>query len=248
MYQTADADGPTLLAGRYEIGALIALGGSAEVHRARDVETGRQVAVKILRPGAQAGRGDREELEFIAALRHPGLVALHEVGVDAGRPYLIMDCVEGGTLAERLRAGPMPVAEVTEVGSGIAAALAHVHAHGVVHRDVKARNVLVFAGEGVKLSDFGIARARGATPAHARAGTPAGMAPEQLRGELADQGPWTDLYALGCLVWELLAGEFPALARYRQVTSCAVNEEYARFSTRVQEGDEIAFLPPVSGG
>jgi serine/threonine protein kinase len=214
----AAGDEPGLVAGRYELGPVIGSGSSAEVHRARDLRCGTEVALKRFRPGASAHdlRQQRREMEALAHLHHPGLVVLHDGGSENGRAFVVTDLVEGPTLAERISASP-PLAPgaVRRLGSQLAEALAHVHAAGIVHRDVKPANVLLGNGGRPRLADFGISRALDATTATANGcvvGTAAYLAPEQVRGEHV--GPAADVYALGLVLLEALTGrrEFPGLA------------------------------------
>jgi eukaryotic-like serine/threonine-protein kinase len=199
-----------LLAGRYEVGPLVGLGGTAEVYRAWDHVGGRPVAVKIFRPGSAPapGHGGDRELRALAGIAHPGLVAIHDTGVDPqGCPFVVMDYVNGDSLSTRLSDGPLPVAMVTRLGAVLAEALAAVHARGVVHRDVKPANILLDADDRPWLTDFGIARIVDATRVTATGvvvGTAAYMAPEQVRGEPV--GPAADVYALGLLLLEAITG------------------------------------------
>ena len=202
------------VAGRYELGPVIGFGSSAVVRRGRDLRDGEPVAVKMFRPGATEyeRRQLHQELATLATLEHPGLVGLHDGGTDSGRPFVVTDLVDGPTLAERLQDGPMPVNEVRPLGEQLADALAHVHAAGFVHRDIKPGNVLLEDGHRPKLADFGIARALESTAATTEGcvvGTAAYLAPEQVRGEPV--GPPTDVYALGLLLLEALTGrrEYP---------------------------------------
>jgi serine/threonine protein kinase len=198
----------TILDGRYELRRLLGRGGMADVWAAHDRALGRDVAVKVLR-GLEAEHEARfaAEVRTLARLDHPNLVRLLDAGDDDGRAYLVMDLVDGETLAEALRRGPLPVPRVTEVGAGLARALAAIHDQGVVHRDVKPGNVLLDPGGRVRLTDFGIARLVDSgrlTSSGATMGTAAYLAPEQVRGEPA--GPPADVYALGLVLLEALTG------------------------------------------
>jgi eukaryotic-like serine/threonine-protein kinase len=199
-----------LLSGRYDVGPLVGLGGTARVYRAWDRVRGCAVAVKVLECGSAPapGRGGTWELKVLSGLRHPGLVGVHDAGVDAeGHPFVVMDLVDGGSLASRLQDGPLPAATVMRLGAVIADALAHVHAGGVVHRDVKPSNVLLDGDDSARLTDFGIARILDATRVTATGvvvGTAAFMAPEQVRCEHV--GPAADVYALGLVLLEAVTG------------------------------------------
>jgi eukaryotic-like serine/threonine-protein kinase len=207
-------DAPAVLGGRYELGALLGTGASAVVRRASDRLTGRTFAVKLFHAGASTHDRRRQEREMraLASLHHPGLVALHDGGVEAGRPYIVTDLVEGPTLAERIAQRPLNPAEVRRIGARLADALAHVHAGGIVHRDLKPANVLLGPDGRPRLADFGIARALDATVVTGTGyvvGTAAYLAPEQVRGEWV--GPEADVYALGLVLLESLTGrrEYP---------------------------------------
>ena len=209
---TAGAD-PAVVGGRYELGALLGTGASAVVRRASDRVTGRAFAVKLFHAGASTHdrRRQQREMRALATLHHPGLVALHDGGVEDGRPFIVTDLVEGPTLAERLEAGPLDPDEVRRLGARLADALAHVHRGGIVHRDLKPANVLLGA-DGPRLADFGIARAVDGTAVTGTGyvvGTAAYLAPEQVRGEWV--GPEADVYALGLVLLEALTGrrEYP---------------------------------------
>ena len=204
------AGGSGVLAGRYEVGALVGLGGTARVYRARDQVGDATVAVKIFPAGSAAGPavdGSRE-LAALGGMRHPGLVGVRDSGVDDdGRPFVVMDFVDGQSLAARLREGVLPAAAAVVMGTTLADALAHVHANGVVHRDVKPGNVLLDGDGRAQLTDFGIARLVDATRVTATGlvvGTAAYMAPEQVRGEVV--GPPADIYALGLVLLEAVTG------------------------------------------
>jgi eukaryotic-like serine/threonine-protein kinase len=200
----------SLLAGRYEVGPLVGLGGTAQVYRAVDHALGRTVAIKIFRPGSAPapGYGGARELQVLAGVSHPGLVGIHDSGVDPqGCPFVVMDFVDGSSLSARLHDGPLPADTVVRTGIILAEALAAVHVRGVVHRDVKPANVLLDADDRPWLTDFGIARivdATRVTDTGIVVGTAAYMAPEQVRGEPV--GPPADVYALGLLLLEAVTG------------------------------------------
>ena len=203
-----------VLGGRYELGDAIGRGGSAVVYRARDRETGRAVAVKVFGPAAGGGpeRRRQREMRLLSELDHPGLVAVLDAGVDGGgdgfeRPYLVVQLVEGTTLAAQRAQGPMPPARVTRIGRELAHALAHVHSHGITHRDVTPANVLLDGTGRARLTDFGIALLVDQTRITATGaviGTAAYMSPEQVCGDPV--GTPTDVYALGLVLLEAVTG------------------------------------------
>jgi tRNA A-37 threonylcarbamoyl transferase component Bud32 len=205
----AREDPPVSFAGRYEVRCLLGSGATAQVYRAHDRRLGREVAVKLYERGAVAVEQLRRvrERTIQASIDHPGVVALFDSGADGDRPFLVMQLVDGETLAERLLAGPLPVEEVTVLGSRLAEALAHVHAHRIVHRDLKPANVLLGA-DGPLITDFGIAHELDTTHITGTGlvtGTAAYLAPEQIVGDPA--GPAADVYALGLILLECLTAE-----------------------------------------
>ena len=234
MGATPGAEG--FLLGRYELGPLVGLGGTARVFRAWDHEGGGSVAVKIFPSGsATSSRSGSREHEVLTGIRHPGLVEVRDSGVDDdGRPFVVMDFVEGESLAARLRRGPLPAGAVLEMGAVLADALAHVHARGIVHRDIKPGNVLLDGAGRPWLADFGIARIVDATRVTATGvvvGTAAYMAPEQVRGEAV--GPAADVYALGLVLLEAVTGR-------REYEGGAVESALARLNRGPRVPSEVA--------
>ncbi len=195
---------------RFEILREIGRGGFGVVYEALDRELGRSVAFKTLRTARTGHELSADwilkEAEAVARLEHPAIVTLHEVGRCASGPYLVEELLHGETLAERLRRGALSARECVAVGLEIARGLAHAHGRGVVHRDLKPGNVFLTEDGRAKLLDFGLAHLLGTRGLHG-AGTPAYMAPEQLRGETADAR--ADVYSLGATLYEALAGRPP---------------------------------------
>ncbi|GAA3462606.1 protein kinase [Saccharothrix longispora] len=203
-----------VISGRYALGTLYGSGGMAEVYRARDAELDRKVAVKFFL--GQAADEDRirldREAQVLGELSCPGLVEVYDTGLHRGRPYFVMQPVEGGTLRRRMRE-PLAPEVVAHVGAQVAGVLAHVHDHGVVHRDVKPSNILLDpTGRRAYLADFGLAlqaQVTRVTRSGVLVGTAGYLAPEQVRG--ADVSPASDVYALGLVLLECLTGrpEYP---------------------------------------
>jgi eukaryotic-like serine/threonine-protein kinase len=202
------------LGGRYRLEAPLATGGMGEVWAARDLLLDRSVAVKVLGP-ALAGDGWaaerlRREARAAGRLEHPGIARVLDLGEDGGLPYLVMELLEGESLAERVgRDGAMAPARAARVVAAVADALEAAHRAGVVHRDVKPGNVFLGADGSVKVLDFGIASAAGeaALTTGELIGTAAYLAPERALGHRAT--PAADVYALGVVLYELLAGRRP---------------------------------------
>jgi serine/threonine-protein kinase len=202
------------LGGRYRMEALLATGGMGEVWAGRDLLLDRAVAVKVL-GGALAGDGRaaerlRREARAAARLEHPNIARVLDLGEQDGRPYLVMELLEGESLAARIgRAGGMTPPEASRVVAAVADALEAAHRARVVHRDVKPGNVFLTSDGEVKVLDFGIASAAGeaALTTGEMLGTPAYLAPERVLGHPAT--PAADIYALGVVLYELLAGRRP---------------------------------------
>ena len=198
---------PGTVVGRFEIIRELGRGGFGVVYEARDRDLGRQVAVKVVRPGRiteEEGKVSREA-EAIARLSHPNLITLFEVGRSEHGPFLVFELLRGKTLDLRIEEGPLPVQEAVHVETEVARGLAHAHAEGVIHRDLKPANVFVTNKGQVKILDFGMAHAFGRR--RLSGGTPAYMAPEQWEDDPEDER--TDVFALGVMLYRMLTGEYP---------------------------------------
>jgi len=203
---------PVVLGERYELAGVLGRGGMADVYRATDRLLGRDVAVKLLRDAAQS-ETDRvrftAEARTLAGLNHPGVVMILDAGITAERPFLVMELVDGSTLGQTCAEGPLTVDRAASIGVQLADALAYAHDQGVIHRDVKPGNVLLGAGDRVKLADFGIARLIGETVSHTKTGaaigTAAYLSPEQVSGQ--EITPASDVYSLGLVLLDAFSGD-----------------------------------------
>src|SRR6184192_848029 len=213
-----------VLADRYAIDRELGHGGAATVYLAQDLKHGRRVAIKVLRPELAAALGAERflrEIEIAARLTHPHILPLHDSGEASGFLYYVMPFVQGESLRDRLRREQqLPVEEAVRIAREVATALSHAHSHGVVHRDIKPENILLSEGEAV-VADFGIARAIVAAGAETltdtglAVGTPGYMSPEQATGAMQLDGR-SDVYSLGCVLYEMLAGHPPFLGTTAQ--------------------------------
>jgi eukaryotic-like serine/threonine-protein kinase len=199
----------TVLADRYQLIEPIGSGGMAEVHRAWDTVLRRHVAVKLFQAGFDPAAAQRfdNEVRVLAGLSHPALVSVYDADTEADTPFVVLRLIEGRTLHDRMALGPLPVDEVRRLGARLAEALAHVHAHDLVHRDVKPANILLDREDNAYLADFGLAHLAGATRltrTDQLVGTAAYLAPEQVLGREIDHP--TDVYALGLVLLECLTG------------------------------------------
>ena len=236
--------------GRYRLLEPLGRGGMGVVYRAHDPELDREVAVKALSAALLVEGEEREEFlerfrreaRAAARLSHPGIVTVHDAGLDeaSGTPYLVMELVPGVTLHTVLREqGALPVAQALEIVGEVGAALAEAHRAGIVHRDVKPGNVLLDVRGRARLADFGIARLPGSelTRAGAGLGTPGYAAPEVVRGGVADAR--SDLFSLAALAYALLTGRRPFDGPTPAAASLAVLEREPEPPTALRPG-----LPP----
>jgi Tol biopolymer transport system component len=209
--------------GPYDIQSLLGSGGMGEVYRARDLRLGRIVAIKVL-PASYSADADRlqrfeQEARSAAALNHPNILSIFDIGEESGAPYIVSELLEGQTLRERIRNGPLSSRKAIEYGLQVAKGLAAAHEKGIVHRDLKPENLFITNDERVKILDFGLAKlTRPETNAGADAttaqlntepgqimGTVGYMSPEQVRGKPADHR--ADIFAFGSILYEMLSGQ-----------------------------------------
>jgi eukaryotic-like serine/threonine-protein kinase len=209
--------------GPYEIAAPLGAGGMGEVYKARDTRLGRDVAIKVLPPefasDADRLRRFEQEARAVAALAHPNILVVHDIGAHDGAPYLVTELLEGETLREYLERGPLPFRRAVDTAVQITKGLAAAHQKGIIHRDLKPANVFVTRDGHVKILDFGIAMlatpeltrepadaaaVTAATRTDIALGTVGYVSPEQLRGQPVDNR--TDIFAFGCVLYEMLSG------------------------------------------
>src|SRR5271170_5854032 len=212
--------------GPYEILAPIGAGGMGEVYRARDAKLGRDVALKVL-PEAFARDAERmarfqREAKVLASLNHPNIATIHGLEDSGSTHALVMELVEGPTLADRVKSGPIPIDESVRIAKQMCEAVEYAHERGIVHRDLKPANVKVTSDDAVKVLDFGLAKAiegdaasidiatsptmsRMATLAGVLLGTAAYMSPEQAKAKPVDRR--ADIWAFGCVLYEMLTGK-----------------------------------------
>jgi len=211
----------TALADRYELDREIGSGGMAHVFHAYDRQHDRDVAIKVMRPELSAAIGVERflrEIRIEARLQHPNILPLHDSGAADGLLYYVMPYVEGESRRERIRREKqLPVPEAIRIAREVADALDYAHRHNVVHRDIKPGNILLSGGHPL-VADFGLARAVSAadedslTASGIAVGTAEYMSPEQASGESEVDGR-SDIYALGCVMYEMLAGDPPFTGR-----------------------------------
>lgn len=257
-----------VLDGRYEVGELIGRGGMADVHLGRDVRLGRSVAIKLLRPDLardpQFQSRFRREAQAVAGLNHPSIVSVFDTGdqhVGDGVteavtvPFIVMEYVAGRTLRDLVRSKDLTIDEAIEHTLGVLSALEYSHRSGIVHRDIKPANVMVTPDGGVKVMDFGIARAiadSAATMTQTQAviGTAQYLSPEQARGETVDAR--SDLYSAACLLYEMLTsrppfvGDSPVSVAYQHVRE--VPEPPSHFNQEVSSALDSVLLRALQKG
>ena len=209
--------------GPYEVSAAIGAGGMGEVYRARDSRLNRDVAIKVLPPSFADDRQrlHRFEQEALAAaaLNHPNILAVYDIGTqEGGAPYIVSELLEGDSLRDRLRAGPIPLRKATEYALQVARGLTAAHDKGIIHRDLKPENIFIARDGRVKLLDFGLAKLTQSTPDSSDTetrtiqsdvgtvlGTVGYMSPEQVRGKPADAR--SDLFSFGAVLYEMISGK-----------------------------------------
>lgn len=214
----------------YRLDEFLGEGGMGVVWKAEDIRLKRPVAIKFL-PGFEAASEEAKrrfhiEAQAAAALDHPSVCTIYEIDEHAGCWFLAMAYVEGESLARKLRSGPLPVPLAVKLAAEVADGLAAAHQRGVIHRDIKSANIMVTPQKSAKVLDFGLARvgwAAGITNAGVSVGTPAYMSPEQIAGRELDHR--TDIWALGVVLYEMLAGQVPFRGDYREALFRAIAED-----------------------
>src|ERR1039457_7027603 len=255
--------------GPYEIQSPLGAGGMGEVYRARDVRLDRTVAVKVLASHLCSSPELKQRMErearAISSLNHPHICHLYDIGSQDGTDYLVMEFLEGETLAERLRKGALPLSEILKIGMAVAEALAVAHRHGIVHRDLKPGNIMLTKG-GAKLMDFGLAKSAAGglgssassapllsaartmsqaspvsplTTAGTMIGTIQYMSPEQIEGKEADAR--SDLFALGAVLYEMVTGARPFEGKSQISVASAILEKEPEPISAVQPLTPPAF-------
>ncbi|HUO84292.1 MAG TPA: protein kinase, partial [Thermoanaerobaculia bacterium] len=230
---------PGMQLGPYELVAPLGSGGMGEIFRARDSRLGREIAIKVLphhlREDPMALARFQREAKAIAAISHPNILAIHDVGTDSGVFYAVTELLEGRTLRERIGGNPLPWREAIDLAAGIAEGLAAAHDRGVIHRDLKPENIFLTRDGRVKILDFGLAHTGDEaqpeedpttdvmTTPGAIVGTVGYMSPEQLRSQTV--GPASDVFSLGCVLFEMITGRRPFQRNTSIDTMAAILQE-----------------------
>jgi serine/threonine protein kinase len=218
--EPASADGarrPLRRFGDYELLEEVARGGMGIVYRARQISLNRIVALKMILAGQLASKQEvlrfRSEAEAAATLQHPSIVRIHETGERDGHHYFSMDYIEGRTLTEIVRDGPLPGQRAARYARTIAEAIHYAHSQGVLHRDLKPSNIIVDANDEARITDFGLAKRMrndfGVTVTGQVIGSPNFMPPEQTSARSSHIGPASDVYGIGAVLYYLLTGRPP---------------------------------------
>jgi TolB-like protein len=220
----------TVIAGKYKILEEIGHGGMGVVYKAEDLRLKRPIALKFLPPHLIDSPDLRErfliEAQAAAALSHPNICVIYEIGESGEHPYIAMEYVAGEMLKDRIRKGPLPPHEALTIASQVAAGLADAHRKGILHRDIKSANIMVTAKGQAKVMDFGLAKLRGGsslTKSQTTLGTVAYMSPEQARGQ--DLDPRTDIWSLGVVLYEMLAAKMPFRGDHDQAVIYSILHE-----------------------
>src|SRR6516225_2442154 len=207
---------PPAAFGRYQVRRILGAGGFGAVYLGHDTQLDRPVAIKVLRGGATPAQAEGEralqEARRLAQLRHPGIAAVHDVGVQEGQVYIVSDYLDGPDLGRWLRDHRPAWPEAGRIAAAVADALAHAHARRIIHRDVKPTNILLSADDAPVLVDFGLALGDSQAGGSAKGiitGTPSYMSPEQATGAAHRIDGRTDIYSLGAVLYEMLTGRVP---------------------------------------
>jgi tetratricopeptide (TPR) repeat protein/tRNA A-37 threonylcarbamoyl transferase component Bud32 len=217
----------------YEVQSIVGYGGMGVVYKARHLSLNRTVAIKVPLAGAFATAAERQrhvrEAQAVAALAHPNIITVHDVGDVDGRPYFTMEFVDGGNLSARVANTPQPVREAASLVATLAEATDRAHQAGIIHRDLKPANILIASDGTPKITDFGLARRSVGdatlSVAGLQFGTPSYMSPEQASGDTAAQSPSVDIYSLGAILYEMLTGRPPFRAESSAETLRQVLQE-----------------------
>jgi serine/threonine protein kinase len=228
----------------FDLLAELGRGGMGVVYKARHRPLNRVVALKMISDGKYASPAQRErfliEAEAVARLRHPSIVQIYDIGEADGHPFVTLELLEGGSLADRLKGSTQPGRAAAELVGTLATAIHVAHQAGIVHRDLKPANILFDADGTPKITDFGIAKRleveESQTETGQVIGTPSYMAPEQAQGEIRKIGPATDIYALGALLYETLTGRPPFKGASKMVTLNQVINDDVVPPSRIQPG------------